>query len=368
LFAHQAFPPSKTLQICSNIETSDFSYFLCQKIADMNTLPSKKTALLASLFVSAVLSACGGGSGDSAPPFEVSGPTIEPPARSAASVPPGVYDDALRAAAFTRLRQVRAAAGIGVLAQLKDSLDLSAQAHSDYQVRNKVSSHDEVPGQPGYTATKLAQRIFFFGYPGTNGELSEVTTTFTDITTPADALLAQKLVDDLMSGPYHRAGMLDPEFTEVGVGVSRQDKWINLNINMARSKINTQGAPNTLLINWPPDGSTNIPIDIGTPEGGGKSRPDIPAGRGYAASVQTNCSLRGIYKITKFEMRDAAGNLVETQPVSTGCFESILPLKALAKEATYSVVFEGVISEVYDGKDSAIQKYWSFTTGSQIVY
>jgi uncharacterized protein YkwD len=337
----------------------------------MNALLSQHTALprclIGAFLCAAWLAGCGGGGGDSTPVPTPSGPTVESAARDAASVPPGVYDDPLRTAAFDRLNQVRAQAGIGVLAQLKQSLDKSAQAHSDYQVRNKVSSHDEVAGKPGFTAEKLAQRIYFFGYPGSGGELAEVSTTFTDITTPADALLAQKLVDDLMSGPYHRAGMLDPELTEVGVGVSKQGNWVNLNINMAWSRTNTQGAPNNLLINWPPDGSTNIPIDIGITEAGGKNGPDIPAGRGYAASVQTNCSLRDASKISRFEMRDFAGNLVQTQPISTGCFEAILPLQPLIKNTTYSVVFEGSLIQVYDGKETAVQKSWSFTTGDKII-
>jgi uncharacterized protein YkwD len=336
----------------------------------MNASPHPKISLTIASLVCIFLAACGGGSDGSSQAPLISGPAIEPPAREASSVPQGIYDDALRSAAFARLRQIRSEAGVGVLKQ-KDFVDMAAQSHSKYQVINNISTHDEVPGMPGFVAKKFMQRIDYFGvYPSSQGQTDGFEVTISALSFVGDATpeLAQKLVDGLMSGPYHRSAMLDPEFTDVGVGLYVQDKSVNLNINATRTIANTQGAPNNLLINWPPNGSTNIPTEIAGEESGGPNRPGIPAGRGYAASVQTNCSLRGIYKIIRFEMRDAAGNLVETQPVSSGCFESILPLKSLNARAVYSVSFEGTIRRVDDRIENSIQKNWSFTTGEKITF
>jgi uncharacterized protein YkwD len=333
-------------------------------------LPYPKLPLITAFLTCVVLTACGGGSDSNTPQPLLSGPTIEPPAREASSVPQGIYDDALRSAAFARLRQIRSEAGVGVLKQ-KDFVDMAAQSHSKYQVINNISTHDEVPGMPGFIAKKFMQRIDYFGiYPSSQGQTDgfEVTISALSFAGNATPELAQKLVDGLMSGPYHRSAMLDPEFTDVGVGLYVQDKSVNLNINATRTIANTQGAPNNLLINWPPNGSTNIPTEIAGEESGGPNRPGIPAGRGYAASVQTNCSLRDASKITLFEMRDAAGNLVETQQVSSGCFEAILPLKPLLKATTYSVIFDGTLIQLYDGKETPIQKKWSFTTDEKITF
>jgi uncharacterized protein YkwD len=341
----------------------------------MNARSFKSMGLVAALVVSGLVGVgCGGGGGTSAvlPPYTA--PPVEPAARVLGSVPEPSYPaEPLRLAAFRRLQQIRVDAGVGVLKQ-HPSLDKAAQDHSKYQVINKISSHDEVSGNPGFTWEKSFARMNSAGYPTEQEGTTEVTigpAYLPDVTQPE---LAAKLVDGLLSGPYHREAMLAAKFTDVGIGVYTQNDGINLNIDMAKTNANnnTQGAPNTPLIIWPPDKSTGLPTNLAGEEGA-KGKPTLGPERGYPASVQTDDGFRSIMKVVKFELRGPDGALVDTELIRYGTLYAALPRKHLQTNTTYSVVFEGEIDEVnlsrYDPLNNQIRtKTWTFTTGQKLEY
>jgi len=90
----------------------------------------------------------------------------------------------------------------------------AAQAHADYLVLNKESSHDEVEGHINFTGVRPIDRALFAGYQ--TREVSENLST--------QNLSAQKSIDGLFSAIYHRFGFLNPSIDELGVGVSQESQ------------------------------------------------------------------------------------------------------------------------------------------------
>jgi hypothetical protein len=65
-----------------------------------------------------------------------------------------------------------------------------------------------------------------------------------------------------MSAPYHRSALIEPSYVDVGVGIHWQGKLIMIMADIARTKANVQGSPDSQLIVWPPKDSTGIPTQI----------------------------------------------------------------------------------------------------------
>jgi hypothetical protein len=115
--------------------------------------------------------------------------------------------------ALSLLNEIRESMGMNTLIH-NDQLALAAQAHASYLVRNGVTTHDEVPGRPGFTGRTPAERALKAGYLST--QVSEnLSTKNRD---------AQSSIDGLFSAIYHRFGFLDVSIDEAGVGVSQSMK------------------------------------------------------------------------------------------------------------------------------------------------
>jgi len=88
------------------------------------------------------------------------------------------------------------------------------QAHANYLVSNKESSHSEIEGHPNFTGIRPLDRAFYAGY-----NASYVSENLSGKNTNA-----QSSVDGLFSAIYHRFGFLNPSIDEIGVGVTQDKK------------------------------------------------------------------------------------------------------------------------------------------------
>jgi uncharacterized protein YkwD len=346
----------------------------------MNVVQYKKLGFVVVLFGLGLVG-CGGGGGDSTAPARPA-PYVEPVERPAVTqVAAANYADARRLSAFNRVNEVRKQAGIGLLAQ-NATVDQAAQNHSEYLEINDTSGaefgHTESSAKPGYTGNTSMQRISAVQNPTYNNLLVS-----TEVVVPLDstAQTGIDLVEELMGGPYHREAILSPEFVDIGIGFFEKNTNGNLNINFARSEANTQGAPETALIIWPPEGKTDTPTSMRS------ERPNpIPenngAPAGYAASVQVNPMFLAIRSVSQFTIRQGSstGPLVATKilshdrgdPNAPECFAAALPVVPLLKNTTYFVSFSGIFrknSEItISTSDKRIERNWSFTTGNKLNY
>jgi uncharacterized protein YkwD len=332
-------------------------------------------ALLSALWATLLLASCGGGGGsDSAPPRPYT-PPIEREART--SVAAATYTDSWKLGAFNRLNEIRAQAGIGLLTQ-NASVDQAAQNHSTYQVNHSKIEHTETSGGADRTGGGPDERIRAITAP----PYLDLKTS-TEVISPVlvrNSTAAQSglnLVDGLMSAPYHRSAMLSPEWSDMGVGFDARGGQANMTINLARTEANTQGAPKTQLIIWPPDGSTNMPTAMP-----GEDPDPIPENKGapagYPASVQSN-PLLGIRvgNITQFEISDLSGAVVATKLLDSsdkelagGLFVAALPKAPLAKNTRYKVTFKADLQKggAIFKEDTPISKTWYFTTGDKFDF
>jgi len=346
----------------------------------MTNAPSCKQALLAVLMaVAGVLTTACGGGGDAPPntgvPPAPPAPRTEPAAVT--SVPQAVYADNRRTLAFNRLNEIRSQAGVGLLTQ-RTAVDDAAQSHTIYQMVNNEDGHTETPGKPGYTGPTSKIRIDYFGYQNLL-ESTEVTAALPFFTATPPQEGGVNLVDLLMGAPYHRNAMLRAEYADVGFGLYDQASVTRLTIDLARTRANTQGAPSTTLIIWPPDGSTGIPTSmLGEDPSPIQENNGAPAG--YPASVQVS-SLFWAIDVTRFEIRELSTNaLVNTKLLSYATdttlsatfgdhsFAAALPRSPLSKNTAYKVIFEGTRTSDEERVPRPVAAIWYFTTGSREAF
>jgi uncharacterized protein YkwD len=334
---------------------------LQQKVLHQNTPQRASVTRLGAVLATLLLASCGGGG--KSYPETVAKEHIEP--QLVTTVPAGVYTDPRSAAAFKRMNEIRAQAGIGLFRQ-NTGLDQAALGHSAYQVINAVEGHIEDPSMPAYFGRNHSDRMNKVNYNYSHTGRTEVTATGYKVSvanTPEAGIL---LVEVLMSAPYHRNEMLKPALADIGVGFYSDDKLTTtLTMDLGNTDANEQGAPENIAFVWPPNNSTAIFTQLA-----GRENPNpipengsLPAG--YPASVHVNGEFRLITKVDKFEMRDPSGNLVNTKLLIPRDFVALIPRSPLAKNTRYTVNFE---AETDEYRPVAIKKSWSFTTGDKTEY
>jgi len=144
-------------------------------------------------------------------------PVVKPP--KPVLPPPGVkYLEKVEDLVFEMTNQHRRAKGIAPLSQdaeLRDvaraySNDMLMRRFFDHTTPDGVSFHERISSNYHHWVRSIGENIWSaWGYKTSNA-LS----------------LAKEIVDDWLSSPGHRAILLDPDFTHLGVGVSARDGTI----------------------------------------------------------------------------------------------------------------------------------------------
>ena len=331
----------------------------------------------AATMASLSLNACGGGGAGDAPeppppPVPTPSPSPAPagPIDAQLAVPTPVGYDAERLAAFNRLNEIRLSAGLGMLAQ-SAAMDRAAQAHADWMIANDSFTHEETAGTVGFTGESWPRRDEAFGYvPVEGGEVI------------AGSGHGGAEVDALANGVYHRAGMLAFEPVDVGVGWS---KGVAANVSMPLViDITRPGADTTRGMGqsaqasihgaaiWPIDGAHGVPVRLGLESPNPVPSRDV-LGLGTPASITVDEEAT-ISAVSFAMMNSATGAVVPSQVVSSAndpnlllprSFIALVPLDPLTPNTTYSVVFAGNTVGFPTGVPVALNRTWSFTTGSQ---
>jgi len=115
--------------------------------------------------------------------------------------------------ARTHLNSIREAIGLNTLVQ-NDFLADAAQAHADYLVHNKISSHYEMEGLSGFTGIKPSDRALYANYASSSVSENLSTHTYD----------AKASIDGLFSAIYHRFGFLSFGIDEIGIGVAQEKR------------------------------------------------------------------------------------------------------------------------------------------------
>jgi hypothetical protein len=138
----------------------------------------------------------------------------------------------------------RAAANISPVAD-SASMDSGDAAHAQYMVKNSVISHSEDPTKPYFTAGGQSA-----------GLQSNVMTSAILGTSDRDA------IDQWMTGPFHAAGIIDPNLRQVGFGSYREPKsgpQMAAALNIIQGRSTTPVPGNRLPVLWPGNGAS-VPL------------------------------------------------------------------------------------------------------------
>lgn len=353
----------------------------------------KKTMVVLTAVATLALSACGGGGGDA--PASTATPTPSPspipspdatayvPYTLQASVPafdyPATVDGGNRRNQVTRLNEVRATLGLGLLKQ-NAALDQAAQAHAAYLVENRTSGHDEISTYPGFTGATVAARVAAAGYSGTATEV----VSGLDLDSETEKADPANCVSALLDAPYHTAALLGA-YREVGVGlVKGSADYLSYRCVLVLGYAATERPqqPDSPAVRaYPYEGQLALQpfAMLESPD----PIPDLSTetrGHWIHVSLESFESLPGVSpaEVESFTIKDSAGNLLASRVWAAADVKAkagsnidfyrdplarvsatkvfLLPLARLQNGSTYTVSFAGSIS----GK--AVSKTWTFTT------
>lgn len=174
-------------------------------------------------------------------------------------------------------------------AQLRDA----AQAHADYLAQHAQASHEQRPGQAGFSGQRPFERAAAAGFPVQRRE--QISELYVVGLHEAGAAIAQ-----LLAGPYHRHALLAPRAAEIGIGLSAQPGLV---ISLASG--DAVATPPWLF--WPRPGQQQVAVAACC------ERPR-PAGLeefGTPVSVQALSGER--LSVQRFELLAADGSPVATE-------------------------------------------------------
>lgn len=328
------------------------------------------------------LAACGGGGGGTDSPTQPSTPSdIAPSAGTLqASVAPLTYTaGSVQESAMTAVNQARLAAGVGLLAQ-SAQIDVAAQAHATYVSLNGSVSHDEVATAAGFYEATPGQRIAKAGFSAST--TSEVIGGTGISRRGSDCALG------LLGSLYHGAVLLS-SFTHAGVGTALDGLGVPICvINLASTSQQQLGQimPAGTFGAYPYNGQTNVfetfYAGYEVPRPPVSLFPNLMVGTPVHANVRNadylNFRQAGTLSltVTQFELRDAAGNLVDAHIMAekaakagTGVtlnadnilpdgFVVLVPKSPLLKGQTYTARFSATLK----AGGTPLTKTWSFTT------
>ncbi len=255
---------------------------------------------------------------------------------------------------LNRVNYYRSLAGLDDFS-LSETLSLASQAHATYLKINELLGHyedkDEYP--EGFTGVDPSDRAEVQGYQGTVGEVISY------------GHEAEEGVDSLITAIYHRFGLLNPGYTEAGVGDDSYPApfyYVQV-INPARPQGTTE--PTGIISVYPADGQTDVPLKFNSDDESPDPVPDTNT-VGYPVSIQFSSDYETVtltdFTISKNSVPLYATILDPVQDENTpeNAF-SVIPLAELEPETVYDVLFQWTVNA------ESYEKQWSFTTGKEPV-
>lgn len=291
-------------------------------------------------------------------------------------------DNSLHQSAFNALNLVRKNAGAGLVSQ-NAALDTSAGAHAKYLTTNiatafTVNAHTEDPSKPGFFEATVGLRMAKAGFSA-GGYWSEVIGGTGASRQGSDCVLG------LLGTVYHAAALLN-QSTNIGIGFGTDTANIPMcvaDLGAKSTESYPQVAPSGQIVAYPYDGQTGLfysfDITFEVPRPPVALFPNATSGTPVIVNIRNsdfvNYKAAGTLTpvVTKFEIKDAGGNLVPVGILAnsgiTGSgvsmtadanlsegFAVLVPLSPLAKGGTYTVTFTATLKTGGD----PLTKTWRF--------
>ncbi|MYM70343.1 CAP domain-containing protein [Pseudoduganella sp. FT55W] len=307
---------------------------------------------LAAALYAALLAACGGGGGGNT--SAVTGPsTTTPPIMQEPGMPTLTGNTATDGYNWINYR--RAQLGLSTLTR-NSRIDAAAQGHSDYQRLNRVITHEQTQGQPGFTGVTFTNRLAAAGY-SSNGAASLSGEVISATTSGSGFYQAEELITAI----YHRFVIFEPVFREIGTGaatISGSYTYFTADFAVVGS---LSGLGRGRIAVYPADQQANVPRNFFSDS---ESPDPVPNQNevGYPISVHADAG-NGKVAVQSFTVTPRGGAALATRLLSidagtsmTATAAAIVPLAPLQAATTYDVSFSGTVA------GTAVTRNWSFTT------
>jgi uncharacterized protein YkwD len=306
---------------------------------------------LAALLATLLLAACGGGGGGNS--TAVTGTTTTP---SAPTQEPGAPtltgNNALDGYNWINYR--RGQLGLSVLVR-NSRIDTAAQGHSDYQRTNNTITHEQTPGQPGFTGVELIDRLRAASYalplPYALGEVISATSNSTGF----------YQAEELIAAIYHRFVIFEPIFKEIGAGAATTSSGYTYFTADFTVVNGYSGLGAGQFVVYPANNQVNVPTNFFSDS----ESPDPVPGQnevGYPISVHADNGGSGV-TVQNFSVAPRGGSALTVRLLSNATDgatgrngAAIVPLAPLKSATIYDVSFSGTVS------GTAVTRNWSFTT------
>lgn len=314
--------------------------------------------LVPALATALFLAACGGGSSgtnSTASHTAAVTTTLEP------GMPQATGNTANDGLAWFNFR--RQQLGLAVF-QRNTLIDVAAQGHSNYQKINNIITHEQTPGNPGFTGREVENRLAAANYtlPPDDYAFGEVISSTSDSS-------GFNAAEDLIAAIYHRFLIFEPMFKNAGSGAATISGGSTyFTTNFATIGLNGGLSAGTIAV-YPFDGQqqvrTNFMSDNESPDPV-SSRNEV----GYPISVHANIISKLV--VDSFSVQPHGGQPLPVRlltgmpnpsnssitvdahtPTSAA---AIIPLNRLAEGTTYDVQFSGVLNGI------PVTRSWSFKT------
>ncbi|RZT05328.1 Uncharacterized conserved protein YkwD, contains CAP (CSP/antigen 5/PR1) domain [Duganella sp. CF402] len=307
----------------------------------------KKSRILPAALLCALLAACGGGSDSTSN----SGPVITPPTQEpgAPTLTGNTATDG-----YNWFNYRRNQVGLTTLAR-NSLIDVAAQGHSDYQRLNRTITHEQTPGQPGFTGVALTNRLLAAGYTLSGsysaGEVISATTSGSGF----------YQAEELIAAIYHRFVIFEPVFKEIGTGAASVSGGYTYFTADFAAVNGLSGLGEGRLAVYPVANQTNVALNFFSDN----EAPDPVPDRnevGYPISVHADYGRTVL--VRSFTVTPRGGTALETRLLSyangtsndSSSAAAIVPLAPLRSATTYDVSFNGAVGGV------DVSRSWSFST------
>ena len=275
--------------------------------------------------------------------------------------------------ALERVNWYRQMAGLPLVEEV-GPLNMSAQAHADYDVNNqKTDGHEEKPEKPGYVGQWPSDRANYFGYLGGVGE---------DMHGIGDPISS---VDGWMATVYHRNLIMDYGMAEMGYGMAERGRYRSDVLDMGSRFFSRHFPPSRKLITYPASNQQDVPhlwsggeypdplpgkpkpvgypvsLYIAQPSGAMQLRQQLIANAQWVGFQKLRSAQ---WQVSTAELRDDQGNAVPVYELDQANDSHLGPdvVFLIAHEplklgTTYTAHIAGV-----DSRGNAFDHSWSFTT------
>lgn len=316
-------------------------------------MPSSKPWTLAiAALLAALLSACGGG-GDSGADAAATSQVAPSTLQQEPGAP--VFSGDIATDGYNWINYRRTQTGLSVLTR-SSQIDSAAQNHSNYQRLNRVVSHNEVPGNDGFTGADLTNRLNYVGYFLFRDD------PYGEVISAATSSSGFYMAEQLITAIYHRFVMFEPMVKEAGSGATTASGgYTYFTSDFTARNGYGPGLGRGQFVAYPFNGQLKVPVNFMSDSEMPDPAPDQNE-TGYPISVHADIDSNLTVLAFTVRPHGAASNLPVRLLSGANDAETprsaaaILPLSALAANTVYDVTFSGTVGGV------AVTRSWSFTT------